>query len=230
MYALQHEVLRPQGIPVQGVGRRRIEVRRAAIASGGSACPRTDSSRACSPAPWPSSVIGLSSVARTQGGSRRRPAPAARRRQHRPAAPTGQGGQRCGIAARRDTTRAPTSRRSRPSVPKSAGGRGEDVRTCRPAIGWSSSLADPEIISPAVIEFDGNGRMYVAEFVSYMLDADGNGAARSDQPHHALREHEGRRQVRQAHGLRRQAHPAAHDPAARRTASSSPTKPTRTTS
>lgn len=37
-------------------------------------------------------------------------------------------------------------------------------------------LSDPDIISPAVIEFDGNGRMYVVEFVSYMLDADGNGA------------------------------------------------------
>ncbi|MEO7190905.1 MAG: c-type cytochrome [Vicinamibacterales bacterium] len=37
-------------------------------------------------------------------------------------------------------------------------------------------LAEPQIISPAVIEFDGNGRMYVVEFVSYMLDADGNGA------------------------------------------------------
>jgi mono/diheme cytochrome c family protein/glucose/arabinose dehydrogenase len=36
--------------------------------------------------------------------------------------------------------------------------------------------AEPDIISPAVIEFDGNGRMYVAEFVSYMLDADGTGA------------------------------------------------------
>jgi mono/diheme cytochrome c family protein/glucose/arabinose dehydrogenase len=36
--------------------------------------------------------------------------------------------------------------------------------------------AEPQIISPAVIEFDGNGRMYVAEFVSYMLDADGTGA------------------------------------------------------
>ncbi len=36
--------------------------------------------------------------------------------------------------------------------------------------------AEPDIIHPAVIEFDGNGRMYVAEFVSYMLDADGTGA------------------------------------------------------
>jgi mono/diheme cytochrome c family protein len=37
-------------------------------------------------------------------------------------------------------------------------------------------VSEPEVITPAVVEFDGNGRMYVAEFVSYMLDADGKGA------------------------------------------------------
>jgi mono/diheme cytochrome c family protein len=31
--------------------------------------------------------------------------------------------------------------------------------------------ADPNVISPGVIEFDGNGRMYVSELVSYMMDA-----------------------------------------------------------
>ena len=31
--------------------------------------------------------------------------------------------------------------------------------------------ADPDIISPTNIEFDGNGRMYVAEMISYMMDA-----------------------------------------------------------
>ena len=35
-------------------------------------------------------------------------------------------------------------------------------------------LAEPDIISPAAIRFDGNGRMYVAEFITYMRDADGN--------------------------------------------------------
>jgi mono/diheme cytochrome c family protein/glucose/arabinose dehydrogenase len=35
-------------------------------------------------------------------------------------------------------------------------------------------LAEPDVISPSVIRFDGNGRMYVAEFVTYMRDADGN--------------------------------------------------------
>jgi len=35
-------------------------------------------------------------------------------------------------------------------------------------------LAEPDVLSPAVIRFDGNGRMYVAEFITYMRDADGN--------------------------------------------------------
>src|SRR5262249_32068071 len=38
---------------------------------------------------------------------------------------------------------------------------------------------DPDVISPGVIEFDGNGRMYVSELVSYMMTAD---AAREHDP------------------------------------------------
>ena len=90
--------------------------------------------------------------------------------------------------------------------------------------------ADPDVISPTLIEFDGNGRMYVGEMISYMMDAERDARARSDQPHQPLGEHEGRRPLRQAHGLRRQARRAAHDPAARATASSSRARPTPTTS
>ena len=36
-------------------------------------------------------------------------------------------------------------------------------------------LADPDVDTPAVIEFDGNGRMYVSEFVTYMPDVEGTG-------------------------------------------------------
>jgi mono/diheme cytochrome c family protein/glucose/arabinose dehydrogenase len=32
--------------------------------------------------------------------------------------------------------------------------------------------ADPDVISPGVIEFDGNGRMYVSELISYMMDTE----------------------------------------------------------
>jgi mono/diheme cytochrome c family protein len=36
-------------------------------------------------------------------------------------------------------------------------------------------LSDPDVDTPAVIEFDGNGRMYVAEFITYMPDIEGTG-------------------------------------------------------
>jgi mono/diheme cytochrome c family protein len=48
-------------------------------------------------------------------------------------------------------------------------------------VGYRMELiaAEPEVISPVVIEFDGNGRMYVAEMISYMMDAD---ASREHDP------------------------------------------------
>ena len=76
-------------------------------------------------------------------------------------------------------------------------------------------LSDPDIVNPAVIEFDGNGRMYVVEFVTYMPDVDGNRQREPRQPHHALGRHQRRRHVRQANRLRRQAGAAAHGAAAR---------------
>jgi mono/diheme cytochrome c family protein len=36
-------------------------------------------------------------------------------------------------------------------------------------------LSDPDVDTPSVIEFDGNGRMYVCEFVTYMPDVEGTG-------------------------------------------------------
>ncbi|HEU5079118.1 MAG TPA: discoidin domain-containing protein [Opitutaceae bacterium] len=36
-------------------------------------------------------------------------------------------------------------------------------------------LSEPEIAEPVMIAFDGNGRMYVAEMLTYMLDVDGKG-------------------------------------------------------
>jgi mono/diheme cytochrome c family protein/glucose/arabinose dehydrogenase len=35
-------------------------------------------------------------------------------------------------------------------------------------------VAEPDVITPAVVEWDGNGRMYVAEFITYMRNFDGN--------------------------------------------------------
>jgi mono/diheme cytochrome c family protein len=39
--------------------------------------------------------------------------------------------------------------------------------------------ADPDLISPTIVEFDGNGRMYVGEMISYMMDAE---ASREHEP------------------------------------------------
>ena len=39
--------------------------------------------------------------------------------------------------------------------------------------------AEPDVISPSLIEFDGNGRMYVGEMISYMMDAN---ASREHEP------------------------------------------------
>jgi mono/diheme cytochrome c family protein len=39
--------------------------------------------------------------------------------------------------------------------------------------------AEPDVISPTIIEFDGNGRMYVGEMISYMMDAN---ASREHEP------------------------------------------------
>ena len=36
-------------------------------------------------------------------------------------------------------------------------------------------LAEPDVDTPGVIEFDGNGRMYIAEMVTYMPDVEGTG-------------------------------------------------------
>ena len=51
--------------------------------------------------------------------------------------------------------------------------------------------AEPDVISPTLIEFDGNGRMYVGEMISYMMDAERQPRARADQPDQPMGEHQG---------------------------------------
>ena len=52
-------------------------------------------------------------------------------------------------------------------------------------------MSEPQIISPGAIAFDGDGRMFVTELRSYMLDADATAEKERDQPHQHAREHEG---------------------------------------
>jgi len=53
----------------------------------------------------------------------------------------------------------------------------EQLKTMKLQEGYSMELVvgDPVVREPAVAVFDGNGRMYVAEFHTYMQDADGSG-------------------------------------------------------
>ena len=67
-------------------------------------------------------------------------------------------------------TSRPSRRSSRRRPPKQA-----KTFVLPPGYRMELVLADPDVISPAVIEFDGNGRMYVVEFVTYMPDVDGTG-------------------------------------------------------
>jgi mono/diheme cytochrome c family protein len=61
-----------------------------------------------------------------------------------------------------------------PKPPYTARTPQEEARGFVLPAGYRAELvaADPDVISPTVIEFDGNGRMYVAEMISYMMDAD----------------------------------------------------------
>jgi len=65
-----------------------------------------------------------------------------------------------------------------PKDPIPARSAADQVRTFITPPGYRMELvlSEPDVISPAIIEFDGNGRMYVVEFLSYMLDADGTGS------------------------------------------------------
>ena len=62
-----------------------------------------------------------------------------------------------------------------PRAGEDARGAAEDSSSCSPAIAWSSCSSDPIIQEPTAIAFDGNGRMFVVEDRSYMLDLDMTG-------------------------------------------------------
>ena len=89
--------------------------------------------------------------------------------------PQGQGGRGGGAAARCRRRRNAGADFS-PKPPVKARTPQEQAKTFILPPGYRMELvvAEPDVISPAVIRFDGNGRMYVAEFITYMRDADGN--------------------------------------------------------
>jgi mono/diheme cytochrome c family protein len=138
------------------------------------------------------SVAGLNPLARTQGAGGQQPAPAAGGA-GTPGA--GQGGR--GAAA------APGARAGGPGLsdPANVGG---DYGPKPPVLALSPEeqakrfilppgyrlelvLSEPNVISPAAMAFDGNGRLYIAELLSYMLDVD---AGRQHEPTSRISMHE----------------------------------------
>ena len=98
---------------------------------------------------------------------------AAKQQAGAPVRPTGFGGGR-GDATSNATDFTPkTPYRPRTPVEEAAG-------FMLPA-GYRMELiaAEPDVINPTLIEFDGNGRMYVGEMISYMMDA---AASREHEP------------------------------------------------
>ena len=134
----------------------------------------------------------------------------------------GRGGFNQDNSAADFSPKAPIQARRRPTRPRRS--------SCRPAIAWSWCCPTRTSTLPAVIEFDGNGRMYVAEFVTYMPDVDGTGQREPTAASAGGKSTKGDGSLRQAHRVRRQADPAAHDPAARQRQHPDQRDATRTTS
>jgi mono/diheme cytochrome c family protein len=92
-----------------------------------------------------------------------------------PPPPTPQGGFAGGGmgAGREDNADADFSPKD-PILPRSPA---EEARAfvLPPGYRMELVLAEPDVNTPALVEFDGDGRMYVAEFSSYMRDVEGTG-------------------------------------------------------
>jgi mono/diheme cytochrome c family protein/glucose/arabinose dehydrogenase len=114
-------------------------------------------------------LVTFGTDVRTQGGQTPAPPPA------QPAAPQAPGGFGGGRSA---TSPATDFAPKTPYLPRTPA---EEAKTFILPTGYRMELvaSDPDVISPAVIEFDGNGRMYVSELVSYMMDAE---ASREHDP------------------------------------------------
>ena len=94
------------------------------------------------------------------------PGTAAKQAPGAPVAPTGFGGGGRGSMTSEATDFTP-------KPPYTARTPEEEAKGFMLPTGYRMELvvADPDVISPTLIEFDGNGRMYVGEMISYMMDA-----------------------------------------------------------
>jgi mono/diheme cytochrome c family protein len=113
-------------------------------------------------------LVGRGTVVNTQGGQTPAAAAQAPGTGQAPA-PGGFGGGGGGGRGGNDPAADFTPKT--PYLPRSAE---DEAKTFMLPTGYRMELvaSDPNVISPVVIEFDGNGRMYVAEMISYMMDAE----------------------------------------------------------
>src|SRR5580704_7015290 len=86
-----------------------------------------------------------------------------------PAGPAGPGAPFGGRGRGGDPTAADFSPKP-PYLPRTPA---EEAKGFMLPAGYRMELvaSDPDVISPTVMEFDGNGRMYVGEMIGYMMDA-----------------------------------------------------------
>ena len=112
-------------------------------------------------------MFGILVLAQTPAPPQGAPAPAAAGQ-----TPPGQAGRGAGTLSSTSQAGADFS----PKPPVKAGTPEEEAKSFILPPGYRMELvvSEPQVISPAVVRFDGNGRMYVAELVTYMRDADGN--------------------------------------------------------
>jgi mono/diheme cytochrome c family protein len=114
-------------------------------------------------------VVGRSTAVSTQSGQTPSAAPQAPAAGGQAPGPGGFGG-----GGGRGPAGADPATDFTPKTPYRPRSADEQAKTFMLPTGYRMELiaSDPDVISPVAIEFDGNGRMYVAEMISYMMDAE----------------------------------------------------------
>ena len=117
-------------------------------------------------------LVSFSAVVRTQAGQAPAPAPATPPTAAPAAPPQAPPAEGFGGRGAQNSEAVDFSPKE-PYLPRTPA---EQARSFILPTGYRMELvaADPDIVNPVAIEFDGNGRMYVAEMISYMMDAEGS--------------------------------------------------------
>src|SRR5829696_6968660 len=132
-------------------------------------------------------AVALTSLVATQGAAQA-PAPGAPAGQGgRGAAQPAPGGGRAGGPGLADPVNAGGDYAPKPPVTALTPEEQAKRFVLPPGYRLELVLSDPDIVSPAAMAFDGNGRLYVTELRSYMLDTD---AGRQHEPTSRISMHE----------------------------------------